>query len=257
MTGTNSSTTLRAGSGSLVDGLARSVISRVSATPHQRRLRRVEIGTKVLYAAVTDDARFNRDQVEMDLAALRISRADVIDQCVPQVARELGEDWVTDRRSFAAVSSASARLFGLCKAFGQNWDNIHPKLNARSLLLATFDRESHIIGTAVVADQLRRRGHSVQLHSNATEASLRDRLANGGVDALLISVSTWQALETAAKGIETLKRNGAGILIVLGGAILHQDGFDVSVTGADVTTNDVDEALDAIMSDDIELRVAE
>lgn len=257
MTGRNGSTTLYAGSGSLVDGLARSVISQVSATPHQRRLRRVDVATKVLYAAVTDSATFDRDQVEADLAALRIARPDIIDQCIPQVARALGDDWVTDRRSFAQVASASARLFGLCKSIGQSWDNIRPKLNTRALLLATLDRESHIIGPAVIADQLRRRGHSVQLHSNATEASLKERLAADRFDALLISVSTWHALESAIKAIKTLRKNSSDILIVLGGAILNENGFDVSVTGADVTTNDIDDALDAIMGEDIDLKVAE
>ncbi|MEM7718927.1 MAG: hypothetical protein AAF222_06970 [Pseudomonadota bacterium] len=257
MTGHNGSTTLRTGSGLLVDGLARSVISKVSATPHQRRLRRLHVGVKVLYAAVTDNAKFDPDQVEADLTGLRISKTDVVDHCIPKVAQALGEDWSSDRLSFAAVTSASAHLYGLCKSFGQSWDNIRPKMNARALLLATFGRESHIIGPAVLADHLRRRGHSVQLHPDATAVSLRDQLACDQFDALLVSVSTWRALETATKAIKTLKESETDVPILLGGAILNEDGFDVSVTAADVTTNDIDKALDAIKGADILLRVAE
>ena len=139
MTGRKGSSKLQTGSGSLVEGLARSVISQVSATPHQRRFRRIEIDAKVLYAAVTDTAAFDREQIQSDLAALRISRTDIIDQCVPQVATTLGDDWVQDRMSFAQVTLASARLYGLCKAIGQDWDNVHPGLNSKALLLVTLD----------------------------------------------------------------------------------------------------------------------
>lgn len=257
MTGKNRSRTLQTGSGSLVDGLARSVISKVSAAPHQRRHRRVEIGMKILYAAVTDNATFDRDQVGSDLAALHISRTDIIDLCIPHVAAMLGEDWTEDRLTFAAVTSASARLFGLCKSLGQDWDNIRPGMNARALLLATLDREHHIIGPAVLADQLRRRGHSVQLHTNASGSSIHERIAQDRFDGVLISVSTWRALESAAKAIKKIRTIDKTAFIVLGGAVLNEDGFDVSLTDADMTTNDLDAALDAMTGDDISLKVAE
>jgi methanogenic corrinoid protein MtbC1 len=249
--------TLLNGSASLVDGLARSVITKVSSTPHQRRFRRIEIATKILYAAVTDRQSFDRDQLKADLGALRVTRTDIIDQCIPHVAHSLGEDWVTDRMSFALVTSASARLYGLCKSIGQDWDNIRPALNARAVMLATLDRESHIIGPAVLADQLRRRGHSVHMHSNASADSICKKISLEQFDGVLLSISTLQALESAAKVIREIRKIRNAPLIVLGGAVLNEDGIDVSRTGADMTTNDIDAALDAMMFDEIKLRVAE
>lgn len=258
MAGKKGTSTLHTGSGSLVDGLARSVISKVSATPHQRRFRRIEIATKILFAAVADSgSTFDRDQLKSDLAALRVTRTDIVDQCIPHVAHSLGDAWITDRMSFAQVASASARLYGLCKSIGQDWDNIHPSLNARAVLLATIDRESHIIGPAVLADQLRRRGHSVNLHSNASAESICQKIELDRFDGLLLSVSTLQALESAVKAIREIRKTRNAPLIVLGGAVLYEDGIDVSQTGADMTTNDIDAALDAMAGDDIKLRVAE
>lgn len=257
MAGIKGTSTLHTKSGSLVDGLARSVISKVSAAPHQRRFRRLEIAIKILYAAVTDRATFDRDQVVSDLTALRVSRTDIIDQCIPHVAFILGEDWKESRLSFAAVTSASARLFGLCKSIGQDWDSIHPAMNARAVLLATMDRESHIIGPAVLADQLRRRGHSVQLHSNASPASLREKVLQGDFDGVLLSVSTTGTLESAVRAIRELRKARNAPLIVLGGAALNEDGPHMSQTGADITTNDIDAALDAMTCEDLNLRVAE
>lgn len=257
MTGGNGSRSLQTGSASLVDRLALSVISHVSSAPHQRRQRRVEIATKILYAATTDNATFDRDQVESDLLALRLSRTDIVDRCIPSVAEALGDDWKESRLSFAEVTSASARLFGLCKSLGQDWDNLRPGVNVRALLLVTMDQEHHIIGPAVLSDQLRRRGHSVQLHSNATGATVIDRMANDTFDGILVSVSSWRALESAAKAIRKIKEKEKTAFIVLGGAILNEDGFDVSVTDADLTTNDIDIALDSLSCNDVHLRVAE
>lgn len=257
MAGNKGTSTLHTGSGSLVDGLARSVILKVSATPHQRRFRRLEIATKILYAAVTDGRAFDRDQVKTDLEALRVTRTDIVDQCIPHVAHALGEDWKIDRMTFAEVSSASARLYGLCKSIGQDWDNIHPSMNSRAVLLATLDRESHIIGPAVLADQLRRRGHSVHLHSNASARTICEKTSQDHFDGVLLSISTLQALESAVKVIRELRTTKNVPLIVLGGAVLNEDGIDVSQTGADMMTNDIDAALDAMTGDDIKLRVAE
>lgn len=257
MTAEHGSRALLTGSRSLVDGLARSVISKVSATPHQRRHRRIEIGTNVLYAAVLDKVEFDSAGIKSDLAMLRISMTDIVDRCIPDVATMLGEDWVADRLSFARVTVASARLYSLCKSVGQEWDNVRGGVESRAILLATIGREDHIIGPAVLADQLRRRGHSVQLHSNANTQSLCEKLAQDQFDGLMISVATRHGLELARKAIRELRQEGADTVVVLGGAVLNEEGIDEQTTGADVTTNNIDEALDAIAGSDVEMRVAE
>ncbi len=211
----------------------------------------------MLYAAVLDKVYFDSDAIKSDLAMLRISMTDIVDQCIPQVATMLGEDWVADRLSFARVTVASARLYSLCKSVGQEWDNVRTDIGSHAILLATIDREDHIIGPAVLADQLRRRGHSVQLHSNATAQSLGKKLAEGGFDGVLISVATRHGLELARKAITELKKDGAETIVALGGAVLNEDGINVQNTGADVTTNDLDEALDVMAGNDVEVKVAE
>ncbi len=127
MTAKHGSGMLRSGDGSLFDGLARSVISKVNATPHQRRNRRIEIGSKILLAAVLDRRAFEQEALTGDLAALRITPTDIVDHCIPEVACALGDGWVENRLSFAEVSVASARLFGLCKSIGRAWSNPSPQ----------------------------------------------------------------------------------------------------------------------------------
>ncbi len=248
---------LTASNGSLVDVLAKSVISHVNSFPHQRRNRRMEVGSKILLAAVLDTNGFDEPAVIADLATLRISPTDIVDYCIRDVAIALGGDWVDDRLSFAEVTVASARLFGLCKAIGQSWNNAHPNLNARALLLVTVGREDHILGPAVLADQLRRRGHSVRLHSNASAASLAEKLQKNAYDAVLVSVATTHSLEKAKGVIQETKKAFPNVHVVLGGAALTLANLRQDTTGADLVTNNIDEALDAMTGNDIDLRVAE
>ncbi len=120
-----------------------------------------------------------------------------------------------------------------------------------------MDREDHIIGPAVLADQLRRRGHSVQMHSNATGETICEKLRHELYDGVLISVSTTQALEKAAGVIKHTRMSFPSIPLVLGGAIVSRKDTRQVNTGADLVTNDIDDALDAMAGNDIDLRVAE
>lgn len=253
----NGNSSLHPRSNSLVDGLALSVILKVNASPHQHRNRRIEIGTKILLAAVLEPRVFDQEQLKSDLGALRIGLVDIVDLCIPLAAAELGEAWTEDRLSFAAVTAASSRLFGLCKSLGQEWDNIRPPMNARSLLLVTLNREDHILGPAVLSDQLRRRGHSVQLLSNSDPDMIECRLRQENFDGILISVSTIQALEAASGTIDRIRALGTDALIALGGAAIGHTNARLECTGADLVTNDIDRALDAMTGDDVKLRVAE
>lgn len=257
MTMTHGRRTLLSGSGTLLDGLALSVISRVNSAPHQRRNRRIDVGAKILLAGVLDKAAFDIEVVQADLASLRIATTDVVDYCIPQAARDLGEGWVEDRLSFAEVSIGSARLYTLCKAISSGWDNLRPPPNARSILLATVEREDHIIGPAVLADQLRRRGHSVHRMPNANGPMIAAKLRNDRYDGLLISASTTHALATAGLIIKHVRGTGCDAPIILGGFALSLDRQKAASAGADLVTNDIEEALDAMTADDAALRVAE
>lgn len=229
-----------------MDSLALSVISEVVATPHRQRNKRLELGTKLLLSSIVDFPYFNQDQLRSEFLSLRLSPADVVDHCIPLAAQKIGEDWVNDRLSFACVSVASARLFGVCKLFDQSWESSPRTQVPLNLLLATMDREDHIIGPAVLSNQLRRRGHSVRVHSNATAESLREKLRQDRYHGVLISVATSQSLETSEKAIKALRQKGITTFFALGGCAVEQAKLQANDTEADLVTSDIDKVIDAI-----------
>ncbi len=257
MTASDGSKKFQSTEGSLVGNFALSVISKVSNSPGKHTNRRIELGTRLLYNAVMDDNGFDEDQVAADLQSYRISLNDIIDFCIPGVALKLGDGWVDDTMSFTKVTTAASRLYGLCKSIGREWDGARPQLNSRAILLATVERETHIIGPAVLAEQLRRRGHSVKSFPNGTAPQIAEMIATGRFDGLMISASSLIVLAQTKKAIKTLKEQKIGVPIILGGACLGMDTDELTNTGADLVTNDIDEALDEMSGDAFSLRVAE
>ena len=243
MAANNDNGTLRLRSGSLVDGLARKVISEVNNGSLRGRDQRLEEGTKLLLSAVLAPAPFDTERVCRDLDTLRISRAEIVDHCVHQVASELGVGWLGDTLTFASVSTASARIYGLCKDLDGGWASRSTDANSKSVLLATVGREDHMIGPTVLADQLRRRNHSVAVMLNTDGDLLRRKLAHASHDVIMISVGSYQTLDLSAKVITQIRNEGVDAPIVLGGAILDFEiGLD-EITGADLVTKSVDTAL--------------
>ncbi|MEL7116543.1 MAG: cobalamin B12-binding domain-containing protein [Pseudomonadota bacterium] len=246
MTAKTDKSTLQAKSGQLVDRLAQSAILHLGATGSTTRPRRLDVGTKALIEAVLDRASFDAEAVWGDLERLRLSRIDMFDHCIPEAATALGEGWLQDEITFAGVSNASSRLFGMCKEIGGEWHNLTTDDDTSSILLATIDREDHVIGPSILAEQMRRRGHSVYMMHNVDAARIRTRLRNVRHDAVMISAASYQSLDLASEAIRSLVYEGVDVPVILGGAILEfEDGLEHK-TGADLVTNDLDKALAAV-----------
>ncbi len=174
-----------------------------------------------------------------------VTREDVADLYVPEVARQLGEEWCADEISFAEVTIGSSKLQSLLRELGPEWRaDHHSDADAPSALVLVHAEENHTLGAQVLAGQLRRRGFSVRLILSADRAEIEDTLQRSSYDAVMISTSRPETLESIRKlvnFVRTAVRRAPPI--VLGGAIDGR-GLDIrSLSGADYATNSIDEAL--------------
>lgn len=231
--------------GPLVKELAQAAISRADVGSSRSTGVKLEAGTEFLVSSVLGLSRFDITAVRSELDAMQINQSELLDHCIPDAARALGTGWLADQLSFAKVSTASARLFGMCKAYGNEWSETE-RGSDRAILLVTIDREDHLVGPTIVADQLRRRGISVQTLYGATPQAILHRMRGGCFEAVWISSASHRSLDLTEKAIKTLKDEGIEQPVVLGGAILDlEDGLDGG-TGADLVTKDLDKALSAV-----------
>ncbi len=231
----------------LVSGLAHTVINRLIDTPAESRERRLEIATKILYSAITHEDRFDQNALRQKLRGLRVNDDDLIDRCIGEAAAILGENWLDDTLSFAEVSIGASNLMGLCREISTSLSNLKPSRNSQTILLATVLREDHLIGPTLLAQKLRRNGHSVRVMNNSSPGEIARYIHRGKFDCLMLSAASYGSLENAEQAIRLIRRGPcAHVPVVLGGAALEFCGDAASSIGADLVTNDAHMALDLL-----------
>lgn len=166
------------------------------------------------------------------------------DVCIPQAARLLGEDWVSDALSFAEVSIATARLQGLLRHLGADWqsDQAAPA-DAPTVLVVVPEPVQHTLGPSVLVSQLRRRGLSVGLLLRATRSDVGAYLRRTPPSAVFVSVSCVERLELARPIVTQVRQSAPGVPVVIGGPATIACGDARALTGADHATSDASEAL--------------
>lgn len=198
-------------------------------------------------SAVVDHDAGRMEAFLRDLVRQKVSASAVADLYIPALARTLGEDWLEDRASFFDVTLAASRMQAMLRAIGMGWSadsGSGPALP--SLLLIVPPREQHSLGAMVLLGQLRRLGISVRLLIAPTAQELRRTLVAGSFSGVWISVVGTDRLAEIPQLVAQVRSvRGAGLPVVVGGAIAHLGKEMLSSTGADAVTADLDEALSA------------
>lgn len=185
------------------------------------------------------------------LLAHGITVDQALDVCVTEVARSLGEGWLSDDLSFASVTMGSLRLMGLTEALSAEW---HPRTphNSRSLslLVITPKGEQHILGATVLASLLRRQGHSVRLILNADAFEVDRYLKQSGCQAVLMSLGSLKCLDVLKEIVSAVEQaSHPHPRVVVGGAvILNPNYLKVlkETTDVPIYTSDVENALSGL-----------
>lgn len=233
------------GTRGLLDALARTAMSQMAGTPRRSAALDGDAAADFLTASVLDVAGYSQSSVLTELSRRGFDAIAILDICVPKSAERLGAGWVNDDLTFTQVSAGASRLFGLCKTVGQEWDNFDG-LNddSLSILLVSFRREDHVLGPGILAQQLRRRGHSVRTLANTDASAVAERLAAGRHDCVMVSAASLVALAATMEELAALRRRMiARVPIALGGRALDYAGTIDTEGYADIVTSDPDLAL--------------
>lgn len=176
------------------------------------------------------------------------SPEDLADHYIPALARDMGDLWCVDQLSFAGVTIGVSRLQAMLREMGPNWagDNAADAATASILLIVGKD-VYHTLGAIVLSGQLRRKGFSVKLILGGKHADIAQRIQRTKYQAVFISSSRGEALESLRQIIDVVKTSAqTPPPVVVGGSILEvETANDVTaLTGADYATRIPDEALE-------------
>lgn len=200
------------------------------------------------YEAVTASDLCAFGEIKPDFKRARISASALADHYIPEVARRLGQAWEDDTLGFAGVTVGVARLQAILRELGRTWSADALGMSSGPTVLVLLpEGEQHTLGAMVIAGRLRRMGISVCLRIAPQFSELSRYVSEHKFDGALISVTCMSRLETCRKLIKTLKDATNGkLMVAVGGAILDDAENVVRLTGADVVTNDISYALDAM-----------
>ena len=222
-------------------GLALEVIDRLA-----RRLGGVgeldaDVVDRIVALATTAGPRAGSDILDL-LNVERIGCDKAADLYIPEAARAMGQAWMDDRLSFVQVTVGAARLQDLLHRIGaEQRADANNSASESAVLVVVPPGEQHTLGALVVTMALRRRGVSVNLQIAPAITDLGRIVSAHRFDGALVSVATTQGIESAAKLVKTLKYLTKGRLrVAVGGATCMDEQAALSLTGADLITNDTE-----------------
>ncbi|MFN4099789.1 MAG: B12-binding domain-containing protein [Pararhodobacter sp.] len=173
-----------------------------------------------------------------------LSAEIVADSYIPAAIDKVGALWHEDEIDVLAATIAFARLQTLLRELGRTWraDNLHGSTG--SVLMVVPESDQHLLGALVATGQLRRRGVSVTVKLTSSPYELDATLKSARFDAVFVSIANRSSLESAAKLVKVAHRPGNAALPVIAGGSLPTAASKIQkVTGADLVTRDISDAL--------------
>ena len=194
----------------------------------------------------------DRDPAQFDSALTRLSGAGLDDDVlafdlIPDIARQLGTAWVDDTISFADVTVGCSRLQ---RAMHHMPDHspaapiARPNHIARTCLVMVPQHAQHTLGALVLARTLRQAQHQVHLTLEANPQVLAQLARRHRFDLVLVSASPAECPEMLGQLIDLSRQHWGACRFALGGSIRDLTRSFAARVGADLVTNDWQEALD-------------
>lgn len=176
-----------------------------------------------------------------------VRREDLADFYIPELARQMGDDWCSDKLGFANVTIGVSRLQSMLRDLGPDWygDDIADPA-APAIILIVPQEVYHTLGAMVLGGQLRRKGMSVRMMVGTRPEEVADKIRRTKYDAVFISSSRGETLESLRRIVDVVKTSAECVPpIVIGGTLLEvETEYDVTtLTGADYATSNPDKAL--------------
>lgn len=203
----------------------------------------------VRFARSGDDVVMRRVQLEMRRA--RVSAEQVIDVYLPAAVKAVGTCWHDGDLDILQTSIACSRLQTFLRELGRAWAADQCGHNSGARVLLVLPRgEQHTLGAMIAANQLRRLGVSVRMQLLPSPENVAAELCNLSFDGLFLSASNETSLESCQELIKAVRQSThTAVPIAMGGGVVTlchpvlTPNRLASMTGADIVTGDVIEAL--------------
>jgi len=148
-------------------------------------------------------------------------------------------------RESRVVSIGVSRLQQFVRNLGSQYEkDCIGNLNPKRALLILPEFEQHSLGTLVVANQLRRRGIFVEIALGIAIEKAQKLAETRDFSMIGLSISTEAAFRGTSSLISAIREVGTNAPIILGGRAVEDRTPTMTSLGADLITQNTNEALD-------------
>lgn len=141
----------------------------------------------------------------------------VLLQLVAPAARRLGDEWLTDERSFSEVTIGLSTLQQIVQILGPSFA---PSAGARGeIVLVSPLSEQHTLGIYLLGEFLRREGWGVRVAPSLSETDLLSIVADEHIEMVGISVACEEALKDLERFVAVIRKVSLNrdVLVMVGG----------------------------------------
>ena len=176
---------------------------------------------------------FDKNSALQQLLELGFKETSIVDYCIPIAATRLGEAWVNDTLSFAECTIGTSNLQILVKLISQNREGeeeLNPSVGNR-YLICVHEKEQHTLGALVVADILRRKGHSLKVILDANSNQVCQLQKANRYEGIFFSCASYLSIRETAECVKKIRNiSGSEVPIFLGGGNIEEisEGADLS-----------------------------
>jgi methanogenic corrinoid protein MtbC1 len=124
-------------------------------------------------------------------------------ELIAPAARLLGDDWESDRRSFAEVTAGAGTLHHVVNVFASRF--AAPPFDRGQVLLTAPENEQHTLGLNILAELLRRAGWVVDLRASLATKDLLEHVATERLEAVGFTVSNERLLDPLARLVAAVR----------------------------------------------------
>jgi methanogenic corrinoid protein MtbC1 len=232
-------------SGPAVRSLAREVVERLSrahaSDPPPGNSDTVAREVMLFCAALTGPDEERALTLAQEALEAEMSFDRLCETRLAPAARYLGHLWEEDALSFADVSVAANRLFGILRALAHR---PVPATDAPFAAFAAVPGEEHVIGVTMAAERARGAGWEVALLVGLGHDAIVERISNLSPDAIGLSLSGPRTLLPLTRLVVALRIAAPAAPIVVSGPGVAMIGEPI--IGVDAMSADFDAAMAAL-----------
>lgn len=230
-------------SGAAVRSLAREVVERLSRAHAEQPSAASHEADEIarFCAALTGHDPDTAERLAREALSAGMSFDALCETRFAPAARLLGTQWESDALSFAEVSLAANRLFGLLRSLAHRPT---PRADSPFAVFAAPPCEEHVLGVTMAAERARGLGWEVLLVVGSDHDTMVARIRDASPDVIGLSLSAPRSLLPLTRLIVALRVTVPTCPIVLcgPGVALVQE----PLPGVDVMTTDFEAAMSAI-----------